>query len=86
MVDDSTVTINLNRPSATILQALTLGPLSIQSPTAMEKYGANEGEVDADGVFHPTGTYGTEHPTGTGPFKFESWTPEDRLVSGIQFR
>jgi peptide/nickel transport system substrate-binding protein len=59
---------------------MTLGPLSIQSPTAMEKYGANEGEVDADGIFHPTGTYGTEHPTGTGPFKFESWTREDRLV------
>ena len=27
-----------------------------------------------------TGTYGTEHPSGTGPFKFESWTREDRLV------
>ncbi len=80
VVDDLTVKLNLTRPSATILQALTLGPLSIQSPTAMEKYGANEGEVDADGVFHPTGTYGTEHPTGTGPFKFESWTPEDKLV------
>jgi peptide/nickel transport system substrate-binding protein len=73
--------VNLNRPSATILQSLTLGPLSIQSPTAMEKYGANEGgEVDADGVFSTTSTYGTEHPTGTGPFKFESWTREDRLV------
>jgi peptide/nickel transport system substrate-binding protein len=78
--DDATAVINLTRPSATILQAMTLGPLSIQSPTAMEKYGANEGEVDADGIFHPTGTYGTEHPTGTGPFKFESWTREDRLV------
>jgi peptide/nickel transport system substrate-binding protein len=79
-VDEHTVTLNLNRPSATILQAMTLGPLSIQSPTAMEQYGANEGEVDADGIFHPTGTYGTEHPSGTGPFKFESWTREDRLV------
>jgi peptide/nickel transport system substrate-binding protein len=78
--DPATAIINLTRPSATILQSLTLGPLSIQSPTAMEKYGANEGEVDADGIFHPTGTYGTEHPTGTGPFKFESWTREDRLV------
>jgi peptide/nickel transport system substrate-binding protein len=78
--DDATAVINLTRPSATILQAMTLGPLSIQSPTAMEKYGANEGEVDADGIFHPTGTYGTEHPSGTGPFKFESWTREDRLV------
>jgi peptide/nickel transport system substrate-binding protein len=80
VVDDSTVTLNLTRPSATILQSLTLAPLSIQSPAAMEKYGANEGEVDEDGIFHPTGTYGTEHPTGTGAFKFESWTREDRLV------
>jgi peptide/nickel transport system substrate-binding protein len=80
VVDDTHVTINLNRPSATILQSLTLGPLSIQSPAAMEEFGANEGEVDEDGIFHPTGTYGTEHPTGTGPFKFESWTREDRLV------
>jgi peptide/nickel transport system substrate-binding protein len=80
VVDDTHVTLNLTRPSATILQSLTLGPLSIQSPTAMDKYGANEGEVDADGIFHPTGTYGTEHPTGTGPFKFQSWTREDRLV------
>jgi peptide/nickel transport system substrate-binding protein len=81
VVDDTHVTINLNRPSATILQSLTLGPLSMQSPTAMEKYGANEGgSVDADGVFSTTSVYGTEHPTGTGPFKFESWTREDRLV------
>jgi peptide/nickel transport system substrate-binding protein len=78
--DDATAVINLTHPSATILQAMTLGPLSIQSPAAMEQYGANEGEVDADGIFHPTGTYGTEHPSGTGPFKFESWTREDRLV------
>ena len=80
VVDDSTVTLNLTRPSATFLEALVLVPLSIQSPTAMEQYGADEGEVDADGVFHPTGTYGTEHPTGTGAFKFESWTRGDKLV------
>jgi peptide/nickel transport system substrate-binding protein len=78
--DPATAVINLTRPSATILQGLTLGPLSIQSPTAMEKWDANSGEVDDEGVFHPTGTYGTEHPAGTGPFKFESWTREDRLV------
>jgi peptide/nickel transport system substrate-binding protein len=78
--DPATAVINLTRPSATILQGLTLGPISIQSPTAMEKYDANSGEVDDEGVFHPTGTYGTEHPSGTGPFKFESWTREDKLV------
>ena len=31
-------------------------------------------------IFRPTGTYGTEHPTGTGPFMFEEWTQGDRLV------
>jgi peptide/nickel transport system substrate-binding protein len=78
--DPATAVITLTRPSATILQGLTLGPLSIQSPTAMEKYGANEGEITEDGTFRSTGTYGTEHPSGTGPFKFESWTREDKLV------
>ena len=29
----------------------------------------------------PTGTFGTEHPIGTGPFKFESWTRNDRSRS-----
>jgi peptide/nickel transport system substrate-binding protein len=80
VIDDYTATINLTKPSATFLAALTLGPLAMQSPAAMEQYGANEGEVDEDGIFHPTGTYGTEHPTGTGPFKFESWTRGDKLV------
>ena len=46
----------------------------------MQKYGANQGTVDADGVFHPTGTYATQHPTGTGPFMLQSWTIGDKLV------
>jgi peptide/nickel transport system substrate-binding protein len=79
-VDDLTVQLNLNRPSATVLSTLSLPSLFIQSPKAMEEYGADQGSLDADDVFRPTGTYGTEHPTGTGPFKFESWTRGDRLV------
>ena len=43
----------------------------MQSPTALKKYGADKGPVDENGVFQPTGTYGIQHPTGTGPFKFE---------------
>jgi peptide/nickel transport system substrate-binding protein len=46
----------------------------------MAKYGANQGSVDADGVFHPTGTYATQHPTGTGPFMLQSWTRGDKLT------
>ena len=33
-----------------------------------------------DGVFTASGTFGTEHPIGTGPFQFDSWTRNDRLV------
>lgn len=80
VVDDLTVTINLTRPSASFLSGLSLAALAIQSPAAMQEFGADEGTVDEDGVFHPTGTYGTEHPSGTGAFRFESWTRGDRLV------
>jgi peptide/nickel transport system substrate-binding protein len=76
----SSVTIALTAPSAAFLGALSLPSFFIGSPTAMQKYGADEGSVDADGVFHPTGTYATAHPTGTGPFMLQSWTRGDKLV------
>ena len=53
---------------------------AIASPKALAKYGADEGTVDADGIFQPTGTFGTEHPIGTGPFKFDSWKRGDQLT------
>ena len=80
VVNNSTVTINLTAPSASFLAGLSLPSFSMGSPTAMQKYGANQGSVDADGVFHPTGTYATQHPTGTGPFMLSSWTRGDKLV------
>ena len=76
----SSVTIALTAPSAAFLGALSLPSFSMESPTAMEKYGANQGSVDASGVFHPTGTYATPHPTGTGPFMLQSWTRGDKLT------
>jgi peptide/nickel transport system substrate-binding protein len=79
-VDDLTVRLQLNRPSATVLSTLTLPALSIGSPKAIREFGADEGSVDKEGLFRPSGTYGTQHPTGTGPFKFESWTRGDKLV------
>jgi peptide/nickel transport system substrate-binding protein len=76
----STVTIALTSASAAFLGALSLPSFFIGSPTAMQKYGADQGSVDASGVFHPTGTYATAHPTGTGPFMLQSWTHGDKLV------
>ena len=45
----------------------------MQSPTAMKKYGADEATLSG-GAFRATGSYAFQHPTGTGPFKFSSWT------------
>jgi peptide/nickel transport system substrate-binding protein len=79
-VDDGTVEIKLTKPSSAILGALSLSSFAIASPKALEEFGADEGTVDDEGVFHPTGSFGTEHPIGTGPFKFESWTRGDKLT------
>jgi peptide/nickel transport system substrate-binding protein len=78
--DEHTVTLNLTRPSASFLGALALTNFTIASPKALQEFGADEGTVDEETGFRPTGTYGTEHPSGTGPFKFESWARGDRLV------
>ncbi len=78
--DEHTVVINLTKPSASFLGALALTNFTIASPEALKKYDADKGSVDEETGFKPTGTYGTEHPTGTGPFKFDSWTRGDRLV------
>jgi peptide/nickel transport system substrate-binding protein len=76
----NTVVLTLAKPSSAFLAGLTLPALYIASPAALKKYQADKGTVNADGVFRPTGTFATEHPIGTGPFKFESWKVGDRLV------
>jgi peptide/nickel transport system substrate-binding protein len=64
-------TIKLKSPFAGFVQAMTLPAFSMQSPTAMEKYDADNTSGDENDVrFSP---YATEHPTGTGPFKLSKW-------------
>jgi peptide/nickel transport system substrate-binding protein len=64
--------IQITRPSGTFLNWLILQPFSIQSPTALKKYGADQATLK-NATFTPTGTYAFSHPTGTGPYKFVSW-------------
>ena len=78
-IDETSVKLNFTRPSASVLGALTLAPFSMASPKALKEFKADEGTVDDTG-FKPTGTFGNEHPTGTGPFKLESWTIGDKLI------
>ena len=69
----STAVIKVTRKSGTFLNWLVLQAFAMQSPTAMSRYGADQGSLTG-GTFKPTGTYAFSHPTGTGPYKFVSWT------------
>jgi peptide/nickel transport system substrate-binding protein len=68
-----TAVIKLTQKTGTFVNWLVLQPFTMQSPTAMKKYGADQAELK-NGTFSATGTYAFSHPTGTGPYKFVSWT------------
>jgi peptide/nickel transport system substrate-binding protein len=74
------VSIILTRPSSSFLSAIGLPNFGIASPAALTKYQADAGTVDNTGVFHPTGTFATQHPVGTGPYMLQSWQPGNKLV------
>jgi peptide/nickel transport system substrate-binding protein len=79
--DELTAVITITEPSTSFLGALALVNFGIASPKALTDFEADAGTVDEEaGVFQPSGTYGTENPTGTGAFKFESWERGDRLT------
>jgi len=72
------VTIRLNSPFAAFVQAMTLPAFSMQSPSAMEQYDADNTQGTADDTRFST--YATEHPTGTGPFKFDKWERDQAVT------
>lgn len=64
VVDDHTVRITIFRPFGPFLASLAMHPVSIVSPTAVR--------ADPEGF--------ARKPVGTGPFRFVSWVPGDRIV------
>ncbi len=67
------VTVTLTEPFAGFIPALSLPAFAMQSPTALEEYDADNVGGTAEA---PTlSEYATAHPTGTGPFMFDSWEP-----------
>jgi peptide/nickel transport system substrate-binding protein len=77
--DDTTAVITLSRTSSSFLSALAMPAFSIASPTALEEYGADEVSGTAESPEF-TGTFGTENPIGTGPFRLESWERGSELT------
>jgi peptide/nickel transport system substrate-binding protein len=65
------VTVTLAQPFAGFIAALSLPAFSMQSPTALAEYNADDigGTAEAPALTE----YGQAHPVGTGPFSFESW-------------
>jgi peptide/nickel transport system substrate-binding protein len=77
--DATTAVINLTSPSASFLPGLALASFSIASPQALEEFGADD--VSGTGEEPQfNGTFGTENPIGTGPYKLETFEPGNRLV------
>jgi peptide/nickel transport system substrate-binding protein len=69
--DEATLTVNLNTAKGAFPDAFALTAFSISSPEALQKYNADEVTQTGESFSYPA--YAREHPTGTGPFKFESF-------------
>ena len=57
---------------------MTLPAFSMQSPTALKKYNADDTQGTEDDPRFSA--YATEHPTGTGPFVFEKWERDQQVT------
>jgi peptide/nickel transport system substrate-binding protein len=80
--DELTAVITLNRVTSRFPAALALPAFSIQSPTALQEYDADNLSGNEDALSYPE--YALEHPTGTGPFRFESWDRGNNQVTLVR--
>ena len=76
--DAGTAVVHLRSPLPELVSALSLPAFSMQSPTALQEYDADG--VTGDGEAPVLPEYATSHPTGTGPYVFESWSPGEEVV------
>ncbi len=67
----TTAVIGLTRTTGKFPALLALDAFQMQSPTALERYDANNVQAQGSGFAFPP--YALEHPTGTGPFRFVSY-------------
>ncbi len=77
--DEYTVQLKLTRYTADFPTMLTQDSFAMQSPKAMEEYKAND--VKAQGDSFVFSEYARQHPTGTGPFVFESYDEANGTIT-----
>ncbi len=75
---DTEAVITLTQPFAGFIPALSLPSFAIQSPTALEEYSADE--VGGTAEAPVLSEYAQGHPVGTGPFKFDEWSPGESVT------
>jgi peptide/nickel transport system substrate-binding protein len=75
---DTEAVITLTQPFAGFIPALSLPSFAIQSPTALEEYSADE--VGGTAEAPVLSEYAQGHPVGTGPFKFDEWSPGESVA------
>lgn len=76
------VVIETNRATSKFPDLLGLPSFSMQSPTAMDKYKANEIKPQGDGYTYSE--YATAHPTGTGKFKLEKYDEANKSITLVR--
>lgn len=78
----TTAVLSLNKFKGAFPAAFGLTSFSMSSPTAMRQYDANAVTQSGDSFTYPA--YATEHPTGTGPFKFESYDKANNTITLVR--
>ncbi|WP_309104359.1 ABC transporter substrate-binding protein [Microbacterium sp.] len=75
---ETSVTIELNKPFAGFIASLSLPAFSMQSPSAMQEFGADQVSGSAEAPV--LSEYAMGHPVGTGPYQFDEWAPGEQVT------
>ncbi|MGM1017285.1 MAG: ABC transporter substrate-binding protein [Actinomycetota bacterium] len=75
---DYSATVALNKPFAGFIASLSLPSFSMQSPTALEEFGADD--VGGSAEAPQLSEYAMGNPVGTGPYQFEEWAPGEQIT------
>jgi peptide/nickel transport system substrate-binding protein len=80
--DDATAEVKITRFTSKFPDILGLPSFAMQSPTALQKYNADNVVQAGESFTFPE--YATEHPTGTGPFKFSKYDEANGTVELVR--